>query len=202
MLALVFWWWLFPFHLKVRSFLQWYSKEYHYSFVQNGRLSSVAPLSPWCLKLFQLHFYLSWLLCKQRGSVTSRCKSFMVLGGGEAAFCLDASPFWPMHGSGFGSRATKLTMALLIPSPVACDHSECVIFSKRVWSVSPNTCLAPPCLLTAFCEPLPTSHRLQQTDLGKCVLCKLEESSPIGLLLPDKQAQQHTEGSTSLFTEV
>ena len=72
-------------------------------------------LSALGLKLFQVHVYLSWSLCKQRGSATSRCKGFMVVGGGEAAFSLDA--FRLMPGSGFGSRATRLTMALLIPSP-------------------------------------------------------------------------------------
>ena len=179
------------FHLRVRSFLQWYFKEYHYSFFQNGRLSSVAPLSPWCLKLFQLHFYLSWFLCKQRGSATSRCKGFRVLGCGEAAFCLDASPFWPMHGSGFRSWAMKLTMALLIPSP-------CCMWSLRMCYLQQKSleCFSQHVLGTSVPAHsfLWTSSYLTLSpayhNLGKCVLCKLEESCPIVLLLPNKQAQQ------------
>lgn len=116
-----------PFYLKVRSFLQLFS------FVQNERLSSVAPLSSCCLNAFQPQFYLSWLLCKQNGSVTSRRECCMVLGGGRLLSVSNASTFWPMHGSGFRPREMKLTMAPQFHPLVICDRStplEVIVFPE------------------------------------------------------------------------
>lgn len=111
MLVLVFWWWVSPFYLKVRSFLQLFS------FVQNERLSSVAPLSSCCLNAFQPQFYLSWLLCKQNGSVTSRRECCMVLGRGEAAFRLKCQHL--LANAWFWIQATRdeVNHGSAIPSP-------------------------------------------------------------------------------------
>ena len=174
-----------PFYLKIRPFLQLFS------FVQNGRLLSVAPLSSWCLNAFQLHFYLSWLLCKQNGLATSRHECCMVLGRGEAAFRLKCQHLLASAWLWIQAMRSEVNYGSGVPSPGhvwslrACYLQQSLEhFSRHVpdTSVPAHRILLPSSYLTLSSR----DH-----NLGSCgVRCKLEKPCRIGLLLHDKQAQQ------------